>query len=237
MEGLSAVSQDFKAQSQSERRLDLTRQLLSDMQDAETGQRGYLLTRQPEYLEPYLRATAQIDTTTRYLEDAGLDPAMVARVRELSRLKLDELAETIELTRKGQHEEALNVVRSNREKQYMDQLRNIIAQLQSGVVRDTASRQEALAKSMERAWTELIVGAGMISVLFALVGTGSSLVRGTATAAGGGAHRGTDGLQPEPGSFHWSVGARLQRTAASGRSNGQLAARVLERCGGGSQGS
>ena len=55
------------------------RQVLSTVQDAETGQRGFLLTGRAYYLEPYQQATAQVATALKHLDELSLANSMAAR--------------------------------------------------------------------------------------------------------------------------------------------------------------
>lgn len=48
---------------------------LSVIKDAETGQRGYLLTGDKSYLEPYNQATAEIDRYIKQLQELTRDNA------------------------------------------------------------------------------------------------------------------------------------------------------------------
>ncbi|HWJ18785.1 MAG TPA: CHASE3 domain-containing protein [Geobacterales bacterium] len=88
----------------------LTR-VLSLLQDAETGQRGYLLTGNPAYLQPFTSATSDLDKT---IEGLGLEVAdNVTQVQALGTLrlvindKLDELLATIALKAANKSEEVL----------------------------------------------------------------------------------------------------------------------------------
>ena len=94
---------------------------LSTVQDAETGQRGYLLTGRPEYLESYRRAQSTLGSLT----DVGSH-----RADSLARLKMDELGETVRLKRAGRDSAALAIVNTNVGKQFMDGFREEIARLQ-----------------------------------------------------------------------------------------------------------
>ncbi len=49
-----------------------TETLLSQLKDAETGQRGFLLTGNPAYLEPYDAARQRLDADFKRLEQAPL---------------------------------------------------------------------------------------------------------------------------------------------------------------------
>ncbi|WP_211352625.1 response regulator [Luteibacter pinisoli] len=109
--------------------------ILSSIQDAETGQRGYLLTGNEGYLEPYKASLtlmpARLETIRVTLDgDAGQQ----ARLRELGvRIgdKLAELRETIELRRGQGLEAALRVVNSDRGKASMDDIRARLAAMRA----------------------------------------------------------------------------------------------------------
>ena len=102
---------------QSYQSLQLTDQLLALLQDAETGQRGYLLTHDPNYLTPYelaqVKLPAVLDQTGRTL--AG-EPEQLQRLRYLRLLasqKMGELAQTIAAERTGHHDAALEIGRAS----------------------------------------------------------------------------------------------------------------------------
>ena len=63
--------------------IDQLSELSSMVQDAETGQRGYLLTGNDTYLEPYRAADASIDNVRRQLRDLTADnPAQARRLEQ-----------------------------------------------------------------------------------------------------------------------------------------------------------
>jgi CHASE3 domain sensor protein len=99
--------------------------------DAETGQRGYLLTGQPRYLQPYEQAIEQLPLILDSLDaiPTAMPPVSksVRDIRLQSRLKLTELAATIRLQQEGQHEAALTLVQTDVGRGYMEQLRSDIS--------------------------------------------------------------------------------------------------------------
>jgi PAS domain S-box-containing protein len=101
------------------------------LDDAETGQRGYLLTGREDYLQPYDSANTQIAGQIAGLGELTRDnPSQVANVAELQRLaaaKLAELRQTIDLYQSGKQEDALAVVRSNYGREQMDAIRQVMA--------------------------------------------------------------------------------------------------------------
>ncbi len=108
--------------------------LLSIFKDAETGQRGFLLTGDQSYLAPYLRATTEITPTFHtLLSQPGLDAETRSRIETLQHLsdrKLAELRETIELYRKNETAVAIAKVQTDEGRQLMDTIRSRIAELQ-----------------------------------------------------------------------------------------------------------
>jgi two-component sensor histidine kinase/CHASE3 domain sensor protein len=106
------------------------RELMLALVDAETGQRGYLLTHDPSYLDPYNRAVASIDSTYRELlrlVDTNqsqrlrldmLDPSLAAKRAEMAR--------TIELMSAGDVANAMALLRSDEGKSLMDTIRGTL---------------------------------------------------------------------------------------------------------------
>ena len=113
------------------------------LKDAETGQRGYLYTGEARYLEPYNTAVQQIDSHIASLAELVADnPKQLSRVltlRNLSKIKLEELATTIALFGEGRNDEARGIVLSDMGKRTMDNVRSLIAE----TTRDESSLESA----------------------------------------------------------------------------------------------
>lgn len=92
-------------------------QILSLVQSAETGQRGYLLTNSQAYLIPYDRGTAAVGPAIDELGGLVIDNPQqeqsVGRLRELVKAKLDELGTTIEDQKSGRIDQAMATVKSD----------------------------------------------------------------------------------------------------------------------------
>src|ERR1700688_1282523 len=103
------------------------------LSDAETGQRGYLLTGEEAYLEPYRAAIKNIDQTIGELKSFTSDnPNQQKRIQILEPLvekKLAELQRTIDLRKNEGLAAANRVVLEGSGKQSMDQIRAIIAEM------------------------------------------------------------------------------------------------------------
>ena len=101
--------------------------LLAHLIDAETGQRGFLLTRQERYLEPYNTSAEQARFTLEELTRlTGDNPAQQERLETIENLmskRFAELAQTIQLSQDGKHDEAMALVLSDAGQNTMDTLR------------------------------------------------------------------------------------------------------------------
>ena len=91
--------------------------LMSHLADTETGQRGYLLTNEDRYLEPYVAGRGAVAADTTLLRQLTRDnPEQQRRLDALSPLfvaKFAELDRTIALRRDGQADAALAIVRTD----------------------------------------------------------------------------------------------------------------------------
>ena len=105
----------------------LNTQLLVEVTNAETGQRGFLLTGQDRYLQPYNRATSAIPEILRHLESrAAPVPDQAQRIRAVHSLiaaKLAELKETVDLGRSKNMTQAVANVRAGRGEALMEDIR------------------------------------------------------------------------------------------------------------------
>ena len=98
--------------------------LLQEVLDAETGQRGFLLTGRPQYLEPYDTATARLGSSLAALRDAARGaPWLQAETTALSAVaeqKVEELEQTISLARAGNRSGALEILATDRGRVLME---------------------------------------------------------------------------------------------------------------------
>jgi PAS domain S-box-containing protein len=147
-----------------------TTALLASITDAETGQRGFLLTGRQSYLESYHNALAAVPGLLDSLAKATVDwPDQSTRLEKLKpvvREKLDELQETVELYSRRKPEAALALVLTDRGKLEMDEIRQACSELQSAAY-DRLSRQTA--QSFSGANRIGFVGTAGSAALFALL--------------------------------------------------------------------
>lgn len=107
------------------------------MQDIETSQRGYIITLEPAYLEPYEDALPRVAGGLEQLKaqlapyPAAAEP--LAQFEQNISFKLREMSETIALARQGRVDEAVAQVRTDRGKAAMDSARDFFETLLSGI--------------------------------------------------------------------------------------------------------
>src|SRR4029077_19267781 len=147
---------------------------LSVMRDAETGQRGYLLTRRPEYLKPYELALAELHAQLTQLRtllsgDAAGQRAL-DEISDLVQVKTKELASTVDLERTGRTDEALAVVLTDSGRVAMDQIRAVVERMEGDAERDLAAQLAAANDARSAVARSIVVATALaIAILVVLV--------------------------------------------------------------------
>jgi PAS domain S-box-containing protein len=122
--------------------------LLIELLNAETGQRGYLLTKRAIYLQPYDRALRLVPADQQRLGSrVSAVPSgrqYLVELNHLATAKMAELARTVSLGRAGDHAAALRIVDTGEGKRIMDHARVVIADLQRAAAAAGASRRSDL---------------------------------------------------------------------------------------------
>jgi signal transduction histidine kinase len=110
--------------------------LLTALTDAETGQRGYLLTGDEAYLAPYYSARPlvgrHLDELDRLFRSINRQRALLDRLPALVFRKMTELEETIILRRVGGLAAAIDVVSDGRGAASMAEIRSLLTDLRTG---------------------------------------------------------------------------------------------------------
>jgi signal transduction histidine kinase len=147
--------------------------LIGLVQSAEASQRGYMLTREDPYLEPYLDAVQDIEESLDRLrglvEERPGDAAAVDRLGVLVAGKLAELEETVELLRAGRGGDAMAILRSDRGRIAMTSIRETAdALVTSTDAVITATAADVREKAGTLVW---MLGAGGVVILLVVGGT------------------------------------------------------------------
>jgi methyl-accepting chemotaxis protein len=143
--------------------------ILSSLTDAETGQRGFILTGREEYLDPYRAGIRSVDRFIQDVRGATMDnPNQQVRLSNLQPViadKLAELAQTIDLRRQKSEAAALDVVLTNRGKTYMEDIRKIIAEMDAEESSLLAARSQKANDTANFASQAIVVGSLLSLVL------------------------------------------------------------------------
>ena len=109
--------------------------VLSMLKDAETGQRGYVITGDEAFLEPYHTGSAGVFNVLKDLRKLTADNAeqqkRIDAAEPLINAKLAELKQTIDLRRAGNVDETLKIVKGGEGKRFMDDLRGILNEMEN----------------------------------------------------------------------------------------------------------
>jgi methyl-accepting chemotaxis protein len=169
--------------------IDRLSELILTIEDAETGQRGFLLTGNEIYLEPYAAANSSIYKIVNQLRDlTAADPQQIQRLDQATGLiqaKMTELGRTISLRRTAGFDAALSDVEANQGKMVMDQLRQVIAAMSARERSTLRRRQTQVDFSTSLAQTTIVIASLLAFVLASLIGwyIAKSLTRQIGSAA------------------------------------------------------
>jgi signal transduction histidine kinase len=136
--------------------LQVTREHIQGLErsilDAESGQRGYLLTGRAEYLTPYENSLKSLGAAFVELDQHYRGVPDIKQIVEEMRLttdaKLSEMALTIRLHDQGEGDNGLEIVRSNIGKEQVDSIRAFSAKLLDYEDRQVASRRNDLYRTL-----------------------------------------------------------------------------------------
>lgn len=137
------ASQTLKGEERARNQATLTLEVLGDIRqillagiNAETGKRGYLLSQDKAYLEPYYAGRRDYVVALEHLKasisgkETPLQADLIPRLEEAMKKKFLTLDKTIKLVDSGQLNAALAILNTNRGKEFMDEARSITAQME-----------------------------------------------------------------------------------------------------------
>ncbi|WP_207485674.1 CHASE3 domain-containing protein [Arenibaculum pallidiluteum] len=147
--------------------------LFSSLQDAETGQRGFLLTRDDRYLEPYAKGAGEalglLEAVTVRTSDNPAQQERLAALKRSVSAKLDELARTVDLAQNGDLGAALAIVRTDEGMRLMEDIRRLSDGLVAEEERLLAQRRAEAAAEERRAEVFRLAAIGLAAMLAAVL--------------------------------------------------------------------
>jgi signal transduction histidine kinase/CHASE3 domain sensor protein/ActR/RegA family two-component response regulator len=166
-----------------------TNYLLKLVQDAESGQRGYLVTEEQVYLAPFNSADMLtpevIAQILRQQEDNARGEGIAKRIESLTRDRLGELQRTIDLAQSSGFAEARAAVARDEGKRYMDDFRLAIGDLQNDCRKMLSKREQEAADAytaLQSAQSTGPIIAGSIVGFLGLLAIGIFLQESSARA-------------------------------------------------------
>jgi signal transduction histidine kinase/DNA-binding response OmpR family regulator len=150
--------------------LDQLDLLLAQVTDAETGQRGYLLTGASRYLEPYERAVAEVaDTLDSLRTTTAGDEAQRDRISRLTPLVVRRLAllrSTMDVRTRDGFEAARRMMSTDGDEDVMDAIRTLVGETAGDERRILADRSRA-ARQGARRTIVIVLGGDLVAFLLA----------------------------------------------------------------------
>ncbi len=176
--GISVISVSFiRQQRQAEAKTTHTYEVIDRLSrtfehilDAETGQRGYIITGREEYLEPYRAALMLIELDLEALKRSTSDnyfqQLFCEKLMPVVEDKLLEMKNTIELRRNYGFDAAATVVLSGQDKKRMDRIRKVIGEMEKEEYRLLDERRDLLNARGQLVMLVVLLGlpTGMITV-------------------------------------------------------------------------
>jgi methyl-accepting chemotaxis protein len=161
--------------------------VLSLLKDAETGQRGYVVTGDEAFLGPYHTGSRDVQNVLKELRKLTMDnPNQQKRIDSIEPLidaKLAELKQTIDLREKGSVDETVKIVRGGEGKRVMDDIRRILDEMDNeerGLLKQRADEGDAAAGGAKS-----VIVLGTFLCLLLVTGAGLLITRSLSRQIGG----------------------------------------------------
>lgn len=176
---LSRVSESTEYSHQTELIVNELHDLGEDLLNTETGQRGYLLTRDDKYLEPYLMGKEDAQQRINRLRTLIVEPDIrvdLERMVIVATAKLEELEQTIILIKKGQREAAMSIVLAGSGKRFMDEFRQMCNSISNLEQQHLAERRNNLLIEFRYLLLLVLIG-GTLAIMMLLLFTRQTVKR------------------------------------------------------------
>lgn len=139
--------------------------LLAAATDSETAERGYVITADEGYLDPYRQAAAVVEGETRHLRELTADNrSQQQRLDAVAALVADRLANlraVVELRKTDGFAAAQREILTGKGKQFHDRIRQLIAQMEDNETSLLKEREQRTARSSSIA-RAVIIGGGLL---------------------------------------------------------------------------
>jgi len=155
--------------------------VLISLNNAETAQRGYLLTGKDSYLAPYRNDVIELPALLQRLGNLDrqamlLPSSSIAQVQRNVGMKLDEMAETIRLAQGGKRAAAVALVTTDEGQRLMERLRADIDALTSTLNAEDRAAADAIVQSIGHRERSAVFAAYALLISLTLAGTQVALL-------------------------------------------------------------
>ena len=213
---INALSQTSDSVAHTHVVLERIASVLSLLKDAETGQRGYIITGDESFLGPYQAAVPEIATTVNDLRELTSDnPAQQKRIGQAEPLiaaKLFELKRVIEMRRNRDVDQAMKAIQAGEGKRLMDELRGILAEME----REERNLLEQRAGEVRAAATgaTIAITIGTLLCLLVVTAAGFTITRSLTSQIGAAVqHMQSSSGELQAAANQQATGAKEQSTA------------------------
>ncbi|HEX7688570.1 MAG TPA: CHASE3 domain-containing protein [Burkholderiaceae bacterium] len=200
--------------------------MLSQLQEAEASQRGFLLTGDESYLDPYNTAVGLVGKLEHELRGLTADnPNQQRRLDEADAVvqaRLGELAHNIQLRRDGGLDAGAKAVAAGAGKRTMDTLRSISQQMEAEERELLRQRAEEVELTAERARQTVVAGT-VLSLLF-VCAAGIVIVRSLASQIGSAVRH----IQSSSAELHAAAAQQASSAKESSTSMAEITATISE---------
>lgn len=188
------------------------------IRDAETGQRGYILTGDESYLEPYRTALPAVERTLSELRRLTADnPSQQRRIEALRRPldgRLGSLQRNIDVRRTAGPEASARAMQAGEGQRFMDDVRRIVAEMDREE-EQLLDRRRAAAEASANTAKSVILWASVLGAALVMVAAWL-LSRSLAEQLGGTAQKmQSSSSELQSAATQQAAGAREQATAMS----------------------
>ncbi len=149
-------------------------QIISALKDAETGQRGYVITGEEPYLEPYHdglgRIASDVDKVRSLTRDNDKQQRRLETLDPLIAQRLAFAREVVEARKSGTFETAQKMITDGKGRRTMDEIRKVVTAMENEETGLLKKRQAAADDSFARAKNIIVFGGLAAAILLALTG-------------------------------------------------------------------
>jgi methyl-accepting chemotaxis protein len=172
--GLSSLTNTSYKVAHTHEVLEHCADLMQAMTDAETGQRGFVITGEESYLGPYYSGGQSVPRVVKDLREllngnrAQLE--RLDRVEQLANAKLTELKRVIDTRKSSGAQAAVAIVSAGIGKQYMDQTREVLGEMEREERQELRQRAQEVDSAQMGAKATLLYGTILCILLITAVG-------------------------------------------------------------------